>query len=133
MTNTHAIQTTEDEEKFLLEQLLGARHGLELHKKETSARRFQQNILEKELEVIEQAVADYMTGNGVKQFEAGHCTITISETESVDAPDVDAIPEQFVRTKITKEPNKILIKELRPEGANWYSLKQGFKLTVKEQ
>lgn len=131
MTNTHTIDNIQDEEAFLLQQLLDARHKLKLHKEESSARKFTQNKLEKDLEIVEQALIDYMANNGLNQFEAGHCKVTFGESESIDAPDIDAIPEMFVRTKVTKEPNKILIKELRPEG-NWYNIVKSNKITVTE-
>lgn len=126
----HAIQSLQDEESFLLQQLLNARTAVEVHKQETSMRTLTKNRLDKELQVVEQALIDYFVSNGLKQFHACHLNVTISETESIDAPDVDAIPAEFIREKTTKEPNKILIKELRPKG-NWYSVKQGHKITVK--
>lgn len=79
---------------------------------------------------MEQAMLDYVNSSGLKQFEAGNHKITIGTSEVVDCPDVDAVPEQFVRTKIIKEPNKVLIKELRPVGANWYSIKTNQKITI---
>ena len=129
-TNDHAIQTEQDEEAFLLEQLLSARHALEIHKAESSARKFTQNRLEKQLADVEQALLDYVTSNGVEQFETGRHTVTIGQSESVDCPDVEAIPEEYVRTKITREPNKLLIREKRPQGANWYAIKISPKITI---
>ena len=117
--------TNEEEENFIIDRLQSARHALELHKQETSVRRFKQNQLEKELAEVEQALIDYMLGNGLLKTER----VTLGETESVDAPDVDAIPEEFVRVKTVREPNKILIKELRPEG-NWWVLKKTYKITI---
>jgi hypothetical protein len=115
-----------DEEDFIIDKLQSARHALELHKQETSARRFTQNRLEKELEDAERALIDYMLGNGLLKTER----VTLGETESVDAPDVDAIPEQYVRTKVVREPNKLLIKEVRPDG-NWYSITKNYKVTIR--
>jgi len=122
--------TNDDEEGFLTQQLLDARHALELFKQESSARKFKQNELEKRLADTEQALLDYVNANGLKQFEVGTHKITIGISEVVDCPDIDAIPSQFIREKIVKEPNKILIKELRPAGANWYSIKTNQKITI---
>lgn len=116
----------EEEENFIIDRLQSARHALELHKQETTARRFKQNQLEKELADAEQALIDYMLGNGLLKTER----VTLGETESVDAPDVDAIPEEFVRVKTVREPNKVLIKELRPNG-NWYAITKNYKVTVR--
>lgn len=118
--------TLDEEEKFLIDKLLSARHALKLHKEESSYRRFKQNELEKNLETTEQAVIDYMVGNGLKETSG----LSISETYSVDAPDVETLPDEFVRVKTVREPNKILIRELKPQG-NWYTIKQGYKLTYK--
>jgi len=122
MTNT-------DEEGLLVSELMAARYAVACQKEKISAARFELNALEKSLETIEQAVVDYFTGNGLKQFETQMHTVTLGESEAVDAPDADAIPEQFIRTKIVKEPNKVLIKELRPAG-NWYAIKKNFKVTI---
>lgn len=118
--------TLEEEEKLLTEKLQSARHALKIHKEETSSRKFEQNKLEKELETIEQACVDYMLGNGLLDTE----NLLLGKSYSVDVPDVDVVPEEFVRVKITKEPNKILIKELKPQG-NWYTIKENYKLTTK--
>ena len=118
--------TLEEEENFIIDNLQSARRSLELHKQETSARRFTQNRLEKELEDAERAMIDFMVGNGLLQTERA----TLGESEAVDAPDVDAIPDEYVRTKIIREPNKILIKEVRPIG-NWYAIKKNYKITLR--
>lgn len=130
MTNDHAIKTPQDEEAFLLQQLMSARYAVEEHRRETSMRTLIKNKLNKELETIEAAVTDFMINNGVKRFHVGDMSVTISETESVDAPDIGAIPPEFIRLNTTVEPNKILIKELRPVG-NWYSIQKSYKIIVK--
>jgi len=120
--------TIEEEESLIIDKLQSARHALELHKKECSAMRFKQNQLEKEVDDADRALIDYMLGNGLLKTER----VTLGETTAVDAPDVDAIPDQFVRVKTIREPNKVLIKELRPEG-NWYSLTKNYKVTIRSQ
>lgn len=113
--------TTTEEELFLTQQLLDARRRLDEHKLENSRRKFQQNQLEFELDAIKQAMVDYCTGNGLKQFNTEHYTITLSTSESVDAPDVIAIPNDYLRVRM--EPNKEKIRAERPEG-NWYTIKE---------
>ena len=127
MTTEHAIQTADDEEKFIRQKVLDARFALEQHKKGMSSLRFEQNRLEKELETIEQAAVDYMTGNGLLDCDS----FRLGVTHSIDCPDIAAVPEEFVREKITREPNKILIREMKPVG-NWYTVKDSYKLTVKD-
>jgi hypothetical protein len=116
----------EEEENLIIDHLQSARHALELYKAETSARRFKQNQLEKQLEDAERALIDYMLGNGLIKTDR----VTLGETESVDAPDADAIPDEYVRVKTVREPNKILIKEVRPDG-NWYAITKNYKITIK--
>jgi hypothetical protein len=53
--------TNNDEESLLLDQLQSARHAVEVAKKVVAAARLKQNQAEYQLEVIEQAVADYRT------------------------------------------------------------------------
>ena len=105
----------ENEEEFLKDKLQSARHALKLHKDEDNIRKLTKNRLDKELEEIEQACVDYMKGNGLLSTE----NFTLGTSTSIDVTDIDAVPEEFLRVKITKEPNKILIKELKPAG-NWY-------------
>ena len=55
----------------------------------------------------------------------------IGKSETCEVPDIESVPDQFVRFKSIKEPNKILIKELSPEG-NWYTIAEHVKLTAKD-
>lgn len=121
--------TNQDEESLLLDQLNSARFALEQHKKAMSSLRLEQNALEKRLEEVTQAMADFFTGNGLLEFETSQFVVRYGESESVDVPDVEALPERFVRTKIIKEANKILLRELRPL-ANYYTIKKSPKITV---
>lgn len=128
MTMTMTTQDyTDDEEKFLIDKLLSARHALKLHKEESSARKFKQNQLEKELKDIEQACISYMAGNGLKETSG----LSISETYSVDVSDIESVPEKYIRTKITMEVNKALIRAENLPPGNWPSYSTGYKLTYK--
>lgn len=111
-----------EEEGFLLDQLLGARHALEMHK----AKKY---TLEKRLAEVEQAMLDYMIANGVKAMHVGHNRITLGESFSVAVADIEAVPEEFVRIKTTKEPDKMKIRREMPQG-NWYNIEKSHKLTV---
>lgn len=120
----------DDEEKLLLDKLLSARHAIELNKEAKRDLTSKGNMLEKQLADIEQAFIDYMTGNGIKATDIGKHSVTLGESETVEVPDVDALPDEFVRIKTTREPNKVLLKELRPQ-ANYYTIQKNYKLTVK--
>lgn len=124
--NKNLTMTIEEEERFLLDKLQSTRHMLKLHKEEDNLRELTKNRLEKELTEIEQASIDYMVGNGLLQTE----NFTLGHSASIEVEDIESVPEQFVRTKITKEANKILIKELMPK-ANWYSVKKSNFITIR--
>lgn len=130
MTMTH---DNDDEEKILLDQLLTARHNLELHNREAAIHRAKKSELEHNLEVIEQAFADYLIGNGIKQTTINNYTVDLGYSESIDAPDIAAVPEEYIRIKEVREINKALVRAKKPEGCNWYIIKQSPKLTVRSK
>ena len=108
-----------DEEGLLLDQLKGARWKVEQIKKEITLLAIDKSEAEYSLEVIEQAIVDYMQGNGLVKF--ANCTL--GQSEVVDIADEKAVPKEYLREKISYEPNKIKIKDERPD-ANWYSIKE---------
>lgn len=132
MTTT---MTTNEEEKLILNSLLSARHATELAKQAKRELDFKIKEHERYEQSCEQAFIDYMKANGVKstQVSAYHM-VTLGTSTAIDVPDVDAVPADYIREKITREPNKALICELHKagklEGANWYSVKVSDKLTV---
>jgi len=89
----------------------------------------------KDAEAVEQsaynAILQYMQKNGVISDNvvlAGreYCIKKFSGKPSVDVPNVDAIPAEFTRVKITKTPDKIKIKShLENNKVNWASIKIG--------
>lgn len=121
-----------DEEQILLDQLLTARHNLELHNREAAIHRAKKSELEHSLEVIEQAFADYLIGNGIKQTTINNHTVDLGYSESTDAPDIDAVPLDYIRIKEVREINKALIRAAKPTG-NWFVIKQSPKLTVRSK
>jgi hypothetical protein len=122
--------TPQDEEHLLIDMLIGTRNSVQRAKKEVEAASAVLRTMEKQLEDVEQAIIDYCEANGVLQFNAEHYSITVQSRESVDVPDVDAVPEEY--TRIKREPNKILIKEARPQG-NWYAIKETKHITLRSK
>lgn len=118
--------TEHDEEGILIDQLKSARWKLEQIKRQQTKLALDKDLAEHELEVIKQAIIDYMEGNGLVQF--ANCTLGYSE--SIDCPDLEAIPDDYIRVKTVKEPNKALIKAAKPQG-NWYVVKSTPKLTLR--
>ena len=61
----------------------------------------------------------YLSANYIFEtpFEDQYCKVSFRKSESVDVfKGIDEIPEQFVRTKITKEPDKTAIKDAIKAG-----------------
>ena len=48
---------------------------------------------------------------GIDKFESDLITLSLTKSKAVDIYDPDLIPEEYKRTKITVEPDKIRIKE----------------------
>jgi hypothetical protein len=107
--------TLEEEEKVLRDKLRSARHAIEAAAQNKRAAQMACNRAEKELADIEQACLDYMNGNGLVETE----NFVVSVSHRVDVESVDGVPDAYIRTKTTKEPDKIKIKADRPNG-NWY-------------
>ena len=118
--------TIQDEEKFIADQIETAQ--MAVREAEKAKRLASDNLqtMRDHLETVKQAAIDYCLGNGLKSCDS----FSISSTYSVDVEDIDAVPEEFIRTKITKEANKVLIREAKPQG-NWYVMKEGYKLHIK--
>lgn len=111
----------ENEEALLIDLYVSAREAYERVRKEAIAIGLKKNGAEKYMNDAKQAIIDYANGNGILESE----NFTISKTTSIDVPDIDAVPEAFVRVKTVREPNKILIR------GNWYQVVESDKLTLK--
>lgn len=140
MTMTNEAMTsnstkTDDEEGFIVGQIQWLRNAVEQNKKQQSALKLESNRLNKELEDAEQALVDYFTANGMTQTHVNKFSITLGYSTSIDVDNLDAVPEDYVRVKTTREPNKVLISEMHKagklDGANWFSIKTSPKITIK--
>lgn len=107
--------TNADEERFLFEQLTDARQRVEAVKKKQLELQLERNREEKLLDDIEQAVFDYMIGNGIVESE----NFRIKKTQVVDV--LGDFPDEYARIK--REPDKRKILANGPE-ANWYVMKE---------
>lgn len=116
----------DEEELFLKDKLNSARHAVELKKQEIRELTLQKNQLEKTLEDTEQAVIDYMQGNGLLATD----NFILGRSYSVDIADAESVPDEYCRIKTVREPNKILIKEVKPQG-NWYNITEKFNIRSK--
>jgi len=55
-------------------------------------------------------VADCMQLMGTKKLETELFTLSLRNSERIEVPDPEMLPEQYRRTKVTVEPDKTLIK-----------------------
>lgn len=120
-----------EEEHLLIDMLIGTRNSLECAKANVKAAQEVQQSFEKQLADVEQAITDYCTANGVVQFSTENHSITLGSSSSIDIPSVDAVPEEY--TRIKREPDKVKIKNTRPEGANWYTIKETNFITLRSK
>lgn len=119
----------DDEEKFLHDKLISARTELAEIKKAVRALEGKRNVAEKYLAEVEGACKDYMEGNGIIESEC----FRLKTTEVVDAPDVAAIPSEYLRIKVIPEPDKRKIALDRPAGANWYSMVENKHIMLRSE
>ena len=111
--------TNDDEEKFLLDKLLSQRERVEIVRKRKVEAEMEYRRECKLLDDIGEAVRDYMLGNGILETD----NFQVFTSTSVDVESIDAVPETFIRTKISKEVDKAKIRSMKPEG-NWYVMKE---------
>lgn len=128
MTMTH-----DQEEAFLIDKVLSARHELALKKDEARILKLAVNQLEQYAADCETALLDYYKTNGIAKSTCGDFTVTIGNSISVDVADVESVPEKYIRTKIIKEVNKALIRAEGLEANNWLSYSHTPTVTIKHK
>lgn len=118
--------TTDNEEQFIIEQLLQARQSL--RDAETNKRQAENKLsaAKKFHDDCEQALIDFMAANGLVQTEHKTIPFTLTQSVYVDVDESGAIPECYLRTKTTTSPDKVAIgnalKRGDLAGANWCKL-----------
>lgn len=127
--------TMDDEERIMLDAILSARFTVELAKKRKRELDMEIKQAERNKSEAEQAFIDYMKAHGLKSTEVAYkWNVTLGQSSAVEVPDIDSVPDEYVREKITREPNKALISELHKagklNGANWYSICTSDKITI---
>lgn len=65
---------------------------------------------------IENKILDYMTENSMKEIPAGAFSYKIRKSEAVIIEDIGAIPEEYVKTVVTQNPDKLAIKQAIKSG-----------------
>lgn len=131
---THPI--TEDEEQdYLFQEMMYARHEIEKINDQIRELQAEKKRFTKRKEETEQALADYMQANGVINFKANKETVTLGESTSVDVPDVEALPDEYVRIKREADKTKIgqALRMGKIANANWFTVAVKPKITVRSK
>ncbi len=81
----------------------------------------------------EEAYIVFMDECGIVESACGNTRAYILHTERVEVVDIEAVPDAYIRTKISREPDKLLIKKNVKElaGANWLSVNKVRHLQTK--
>jgi len=86
----------------------------------------------KQLAKTQDMLKDRLTGAmqefGITEMKGKTIKLSFRKSESVDVYNVDALPEEFKRTKVTVEPDKIAIKEALKNG----EVVEGATLLIKD-
>jgi predicted RNase H-like nuclease (RuvC/YqgF family) len=86
----------------------------------------------KQLAKTQDMLKDRLTGAmqefGITEMKGRTIKLSFRKSESVDVYNVDALPEEFKRTKITIEPDKVAIKEALKNG----EVVEGATLLIKD-
>lgn len=68
---------------------------------------------EKRVEYLKKLLLDNMAG---QKFSSAKCAVSFRRSEAVQVDDVDLIPEDMMRIKVSAEPNKTAIKAALKNG-----------------
>ena len=115
-----------DEEQFIIEQLLSARKALAEAEQKKREATVKHNAAQKFHDDCEQALIDFMAANGLIQTEYKTIPFTLTESTFVDVDESGAIPDCYMREKVTRSPDKVAIGNALKRGdlggANWCKL-----------
>ena len=115
--------TIDNEERLILKHIVAAREAESLAKKEAVLATHKLNAARKNLEEAERAAIDYMLGNGLLECDC----FKLTTSYRVDVADIDSVPEEYIRTKITKEVDKAKIRATKPAG-NFYVMTENYSI-----
>lgn len=125
--------TYEDEEQLILNHVISARAQVAHVKGEIEKKKRVLAELEQFQKNQEQALIDFYKSTGVTESDHGDYKISYRKSKSVDAPDIDAVPEKYIRTKVTKSVDKQAIRRDKLEPNNWFQYKETDTLVIKHK
>jgi len=115
--------TIENEERLILEHIIAVREAEAAAKKAHILATQKLNAAKKNVENAERAAIDYMLGNGLLECDS----FKLTTSYRVDVADINAVPEAYIRTKITEEVDKAKIRAMRPAG-NFYVMTENHSI-----
>ena len=88
------------------------------------------SVLENQNKGTKEFLARYLDG---KKFETARVRYNYRKTTSVQIDDATKVPAEYIRTKITEEPDKVAIKDALKKGESvpGCSLQESNNLTIK--
>ena len=84
--------------------------------------------LAKTQDLLKNNLTNAMQEFGITEMKGRTIKLSFRKSESVDVYNVDALPDEFKRTKVTVEPDKIAIKEALKNG----EVVEGATLSIKD-
>lgn len=122
-----------NEEWQLIANVMDARSRLKLIKDEIALLQIKRAQAEKAEADAEAAYIAFMDECGIEKSECGSFETSIRFSEQVDIVSPDAVPNDYMREKISREPDKMKIKANAADlkGANWFSIKKVRNLQIK--
>lgn len=120
-----------NEEQKLIMDVLEARSRVAWVKKEIATWQIKRNEAEKLEADAEAALIVYMQESGCVALESGIASASLKDAYSVDIASIDAVPAEYLRSKVVTEPDKVKIRNEAPRTANWFTLTAKPSLTIK--
>jgi len=117
-------------EEYLIQEYHRTQKAQAEAKAEMAKMRIEVNVAEKAAAEAEADLVKYMKENGLLSFEHGQDEFAVKDFYSVDIADPAAVPDDYMRQKLCREPDKVKIRGERPAG-NGYTMRAEPKLSVK--
>lgn len=89
---------------------------MELFDKEIKRLTERKKQLAKTQELLKDRLTEAMQEFGITEMKGKTIKLSFRKSESVDVYNVDALPDEFKRTKVSIEPDKVAIKEALKNG-----------------
>lgn len=86
-------------------------------KNEEEALKKRRKAKENKTQSLKDYLSAYLTANAMKKYETARASLSFIKSEKVEIVDIEAIPEEYMRVKTSREPAKDDIKKAIKGGA----------------